>query len=144
MKSINGKLITGLFVIGLIVSFSPTVVEAQTTGGSCITFSIPALRPGDSGINVQKLQQFLIAQGFSIPAGATGYFGNQTKSAVASFMQANGIQNYGGSATYGFADQRVLTKITELSCGSGTNPNPNPNPSHAPPPTPPRASLPSP
>ena len=46
---------------------------------------------GSSGADVTALQQWLIARGFSIPAGATGYFGTQTQSAVAAYQRANGI-----------------------------------------------------
>lgn len=46
---------------------------------------------GSSGADVTALQQWLIARGYSIPAGATGYFGAQTQSAVAAYQRANGI-----------------------------------------------------
>ncbi len=37
---------------------------------------------GQTGPNVSAYQSFLISNGFSIPAGATGYFGNQTQAAA--------------------------------------------------------------
>jgi hypothetical protein len=46
---------------------------------------------GSTGSDVTALQQYLIAAGFSIPAGATGYFGAQTQSALAAFQAARGI-----------------------------------------------------
>ncbi len=50
------------------------------------------LQPGQSGPEVKKLQDFLISQGYSIPAGATGYFGEQTKAALTNWQKATGVQ----------------------------------------------------
>jgi peptidoglycan hydrolase-like protein with peptidoglycan-binding domain len=50
------------------------------------------LQPGQSGAEVTKLQQFLIQQGYSIPAGTTGYFGDQTKAALSQWQQDTGVQ----------------------------------------------------
>ena len=41
---------------------------------------------GENNSNSTLLQQYLIAQGFSIPAGATGYFGEQTRSALKQWL----------------------------------------------------------
>ncbi|HVW71899.1 MAG TPA: peptidoglycan-binding domain-containing protein, partial [Candidatus Paceibacterota bacterium] len=41
--------------------------------------------------DVSALQSFLISQGYSIPAGATGYFGGQTRAALAAYQKAHGI-----------------------------------------------------
>jgi hypothetical protein len=49
------------------------------------------LTVGSMGADVTALQTWLIAQGYSIPAGATGYFGMQTKAAVAAYQAAKGI-----------------------------------------------------
>ncbi|HWH07008.1 MAG TPA: peptidoglycan-binding protein [Candidatus Paceibacterota bacterium] len=46
---------------------------------------------GASGADVTRLQQWLISRGYSIPAGATGYFGVQTQAAVAAYQRANAI-----------------------------------------------------
>ncbi|HEX2792619.1 MAG TPA: peptidoglycan-binding domain-containing protein, partial [Candidatus Paceibacterota bacterium] len=46
---------------------------------------------GSSGADVTRLQQFLISRGHAIPAGATGYFGVQTRAAVAAYQSANAI-----------------------------------------------------
>ena len=53
-------------------------------------------RIGASGGYVRTLQQRLIARGFTIRAGATGYYGTQTRSAVRSFQRAQGWR--GGDA----------------------------------------------
>ncbi len=63
-------------------------------GGSTVSASVSFTRSltiGSSGSDVTALQTWLIAKGYSIPAGATGYFGAQTKAAVAAYQAANGI-----------------------------------------------------
>jgi peptidoglycan hydrolase-like protein with peptidoglycan-binding domain len=64
------------------------------SGGSILatnnTFNAD-LTVGSSGATVTALQTWLISQGYSISAGATGYFGAQTKAAVAAYQTANGI-----------------------------------------------------
>lgn len=50
------------------------------------------LTPGTRSDEVRKLQEFLIKQNISIPAGATGYYGDQTKAAVAEWQKRNGVQ----------------------------------------------------
>ena len=42
------------------------------------------------------LQQALIAGGYSIPAGATGYFGAQTQAAVSAWQKATGVTPIAG------------------------------------------------
>ena len=59
------------------------------------------LAPGTSGPDVTQLQNFLITQGFSIPSGATGYFGDQTKAAVAAWQAKNGIDTAGNPGYFG-------------------------------------------
>ncbi len=49
------------------------------------------LTMGDTGADVAALQQFLIADGYSIPAGATGYFGSQTRTALVAYQEAKDI-----------------------------------------------------
>lgn len=46
---------------------------------------------GATGADVIALQTWLISQGFTIPAGATGYFGAQTKAALARYQASAGI-----------------------------------------------------
>lgn len=46
---------------------------------------------GMSGPQIKILQLFLISHGYSIPAGATGYYGQQTATAIAMFQSAHGI-----------------------------------------------------
>lgn len=49
------------------------------------------LTVGSTGAEVTELQTWLIGKGYSIPAGATGYFGAQTQAAVAAYQAAKGI-----------------------------------------------------
>lgn len=46
---------------------------------------------GASGADVSKLQAWLIAKGYKIEAGATGYFGAQTQAALAEYQKAMNI-----------------------------------------------------
>ncbi|MFN3188133.1 MAG: peptidoglycan-binding domain-containing protein [Candidatus Paceibacteria bacterium] len=62
----------------------------NTTGGNCAAIPAP-LTIGAQNANVTALQNYLIAAGQSIPAGATGYFGTQTRSALAAWQAANGV-----------------------------------------------------
>lgn len=61
-----------------------------TTGGNCAAIPAP-LTIGAQNANVTALQNYLIANGQTIPAGATGYFGTQTQSALAAWQAANGV-----------------------------------------------------
>ena len=56
------------------------------------------LQIGMSGPEVVKLQNFLKGQGMNIPSGSTGYFGNETKAALAQWQSSVGIS----SSTPGF------------------------------------------
>ena len=46
---------------------------------------------GATGADVSALQNLLLKKGYSIPAGATGFFGAQTKAAVMEYQKASGI-----------------------------------------------------
>lgn len=63
--------------------------SSSSSTGSC-AFNTD-LTMGAKGADVTALQNWLIKAGYSIPAGATGYFGSQTKAAVAAYQAAKGI-----------------------------------------------------
>ncbi len=63
---------------------------AQAGGSASASFTMD-LTIGSKGTEVTALQNWLISKGYSIPAGATGYFGAQTKAAVAAWQAAAGI-----------------------------------------------------
>ena len=54
------------------------------------------LMVGVSGPDVTCLQQNLISMGFSIPAGATSYFGSQTEAAVSAWQTSKGVSPAAG------------------------------------------------
>lgn len=62
---------------------------------SCVPFATD-LASGRSGAEVTRLQQFLISQGYTIPAGATGFFGEQTRLALAHYQRAENISPAAG------------------------------------------------
>lgn len=66
------------------------------------------LTRGMSGDDVRLLQLFLIERGYSIPAGATGYYGLQTQRALADFQNMHGI-----SPAVGYFGQKTRTFIVE-------------------------------
>jgi Putative peptidoglycan binding domain len=66
-----------------------------TTTSTCASIPAP-LTMNASGASVTALQNFLIGAGQTIPAGATGFFGGQTKSALAAWQTANGVSPAAG------------------------------------------------
>lgn len=80
-------------LLAQIAQLQGMVGGGSTTGGSA---PVAPLTLGSSGAQVTALQNWLISKGYSIPAGATGYFGAQTQSAVAAFQAANGISPAAG------------------------------------------------
>lgn len=90
------------YFIGILFVFCAlvVVVKAQTTDNFSLTKYTRDLSVGISGIDVIDLQIYLMSNGFDIPAissGAAqrGYFGSQTKKALAAFQSANGIPGTG-------------------------------------------------
>ena len=74
------------------------------------------LHLGESGQDVTELQKFLIAEGFPISAGVTGYFGAQTKAAVEALQKAHGITpaaGYVGALTRAVLNQGVIATTPE-------------------------------
>ncbi len=66
------------------------ILNIQPTNTTNTTF-LRDLTLGDTGTDVSTLQSILISKGYSIPAGPTGYFGEQTRQAVAQFQRDNNI-----------------------------------------------------
>ncbi len=64
--------------------------DTNISGGNCAAIPAP-LTIGAQNANVTALQNYLISAGHVIPAGATGYFGTQTQSALAAWQAANGV-----------------------------------------------------
>lgn len=77
-------------IAALMAQIEALKASAGTSATASATFSTD-LTVGSKGADVTALQNWLIAKGFSIPAGATGTFGAQTKAAVASWQASAGI-----------------------------------------------------
>ncbi|MEZ4194954.1 MAG: peptidoglycan-binding domain-containing protein [Candidatus Paceibacterota bacterium] len=81
-------------LLAQINSLKKVVDSAPAT--TCSPF-LTNLTLGDSGTGVTTLQKFLLSRGHVIPAGATGYYGEQTRSAVAAFQLAQGVSPSAGN-----------------------------------------------
>lgn len=88
--------------------------------GSCNPFTID-MTVGRSGVEVTNLQKFLMSKGHSIPAGATGFFGEQTRSALAQFQAQNGI-----SPAIGYFGPMTRGKVNALCAAQPQIPAPTP------------------
>ncbi|MDB5194882.1 MAG: baaA1 [Parcubacteria group bacterium] len=87
---------------------------AAQGGAISVTFTRD-LTIGSRGTDVTALQSWLIGKGFSIPAGPTGYFGVQTRAAVAAFQAANGI-----TPTAGYFGPITRARVAALMGSSNT------------------------
>jgi surface protein len=81
----------GLQASGITLPANVTALLAQTTTNTTSFTFTRDLELDMTGPDVTALQQLLIAQGYAIPAGATGYFGAQTQTALIQFQIAKGI-----------------------------------------------------
>jgi peptidoglycan hydrolase-like protein with peptidoglycan-binding domain len=81
-----------------------------------------------SGSDVTCLQQALITNGYSIPAGATGYFGAQTQAAVMAWQKANSISSSSGvldstsRARWNLGNQTSSSSATNTTTQNNTSP----------------------
>lgn len=110
-------------VQALIAQLAALKGDTSTTG-SCGLFTTD-LTLGQSGVQVTELQRFLISRGHVIPAGATGYFGAQTQTAVAAFQRAQGIvpaAGYFGPVTRARVNA-LCTPVTPVPDPGNTNGN---------------------
>lgn len=69
---------------------TPSTTTTTTSSSSSCNFTM-SLTMKSKGADVTCLQQALIAGGYSIPAGATGYFGAETRAAVIAWQKAVGV-----------------------------------------------------
>jgi hypothetical protein len=96
---------------------------APSTGGTACSFT-RALTVGATGADVTCLQKALIAGGYSIPAGATGYFGAQTVAAVSAWQKAAGVSPavgyFGAISRAAFNLGGGSTNPSGPSAGTGT------------------------
>lgn len=64
---------------------------------------------GENNNNVKLLQQYLIAQGHAIPAGATGYFGEQTRVALKEWQDKQFGDRYTGTVWSQISRSKFIT-----------------------------------
>ncbi len=95
---------------------------APTPGNSSCAFSRD-LTVGSTGADVTCLQAALIGMGYSIPAGATGYFGAQTVAAVKAWQTAKGVSPaagyFGAISRAAFGGTVVVNPGTPAPAGNG-------------------------
>lgn len=94
-----------------------TALQSGSQATASMTFTRD-LTIGSSGADVTALQNWLITRGHSIPAGATGYFGAQTRTALAAYQSANGIVPAAGY--FG-----PVTRAKVVATGGTTTPKPD-------------------
>jgi hypothetical protein len=93
------------------------VTSSASTVSSAYTFA-KDLTIGSRGADVTALQNFLISNGYTIAAGATGYFGSQSKVALAKFQAANSITPAAG---YFGPKTRAVVNSTSSTSASATS-----------------------
>lgn len=106
----------------LIAAGVSLIAFAAVAGAAGLTLS-GNLTVGSTGSDVVSLQSWLIANGFNIPAlasgaAAKGYFGAQTKAAVVAYQKANGIPSTGfvGPLTRGkLSGSAVVSPVTPVT-----------------------------
>jgi hypothetical protein len=99
---------------------APSAPSTPSTPSSC-GFTRD-LTVGSSGADVTCLQTALIAAGRAIPAGATGYFGSQTQSAVMKWQAAAGVTpaaGYFGSKSRAAFGSTTSTGPSPVPAGTG-------------------------
>ena len=111
----------------------------KTSGGGSAAvppYASPAQNGGDnpfqvgaSNTAIRWMQERLIGAGFSIPAGATGFYGTQTRAAVAAFQRAQG---WSGSDADGVVGNQSLNIIFDGNPPTTAEPGSTPAPAPAP------------
>jgi hypothetical protein len=107
-------------------SSTSTSGSTTTTTASSCSVGTADLTIGSSGAAVTCLQQALIGGGYSISAGATGYFGAQTQAAVIAWQKAVGVMPAAGyfgaisRAHWNLGGGSSTTTTTTTTTGSGS------------------------
>ena len=79
----------------------PYAAPAQDGGSNPFTV-------GASNTAIRWMQERLIGAGFSIPAGATGFYGTQTRAAVAAFQRAQGWRGSDADGVVGSQSLNII------------------------------------
>ena len=96
-------------------------LQASSGTSASVMFNVN-LTIGSRGADVTALQNWLIAKGFTIAAGATGYFGGQTKAALAAYQASVGISpaaGYFGPITRAKVNSSTTTSTTTTTTTTG-------------------------
>ena len=88
---------------------APPIISNQPTAKTSFS-PTKDLAPGMISNEVSELQKWLIDQGFNILAGITGYFGEQTKKAVAAWQKSNNIKTPIGQEGFFGSSSRQLAQ----------------------------------
>jgi peptidoglycan hydrolase-like protein with peptidoglycan-binding domain len=88
-------------IVDALTNAKKTLAGIQESANNNIILPKENLQPGMSGDNVKQLQSWLIGQGYSIPSGSTGFFGDETKSALTKYQTDKGINTQGDYGYYG-------------------------------------------
>jgi len=119
MKSHIKRTIAILLLVCFLVSLTATAVSATCQLRSkaynnavliIVCRDQNTLTKGDQNTGVKEIQRSLIRFGYSIPSGATGYYGDETYNAVRNYQKAEGIHVSGkvGSTTLAHLDNDQL------------------------------------
>lgn len=110
-----------LLVIGVVCSFA--LVSPGTTSAACNGNAMGKSVYGQSGPAVLALQQCLIDAGYSIPAGVTGYYGAQTRTAAKAFYAASmGMPEWDGDSVGPLGRTKLATLAGGAVTGGDTSP----------------------
>lgn len=77
------------------------------------------LEYGATGDAVKQLQNWLIAQGYKIPSGATGFYGDETKAAVTALQSKLGVQAGTSAGIFGPATRNAIANAGNIT-GNGS------------------------
>lgn len=109
-------------IASLLAQIAALQAQLGTSQGASVTFTRD-LTINSTGNDVTALQTWLIGKGFAIPAGATGFFGVQTRAALAAYQAANGISpaaGYFGPITRAKVNATAGTTTTTTTTTGGT------------------------
>lgn len=98
-------------VFGLLPVVNLNFASAQ----GCDPDALKPVRYGQSGSAVKNAQACLIEAGYDIPAGATGYYGSQTRSAVQAFYE-----DWYGPWSGNSLGPRGVTELKNMLAAGGT------------------------
>lgn len=76
----------GVLVVVCMFAVFGYISLTPVTFASCDVNTVAQAQFGSSGQHIRALQECLIGAGYAIPAGATGYYGTQTQTAVRMFL----------------------------------------------------------